>query len=238
MATKLTKYIQSCQFKQLKLVPAEHSCVSPAGVKEIAEAVEQRQGEPRGQKTVQGAGRLFHPDGPQHQIPEQLFAVEPTLGDRGVYIHSEGLVPPGTKGTVVGVYSAPTATQLELLLDSCYFGGSDLCGRTPSMRGLLIPSSHFLRLPQQALQKAVEPIAPSNKISAKAQVKPQGDKPNGGKARIVVAKRSSADGGRATVQTESPAISYYPSVQGASRTNVLADWDGTFKQLFQLEGRR
>jgi len=204
-ARRLCKYCKSSPFKQLKLVPENYLCLTPDGVREVSEATQRflqakRENDP-GVLLHGGSTTFFQPDGPRSQLPKQLFSRDAKIGDRGVYIQPEGVVPVGVTATVVGVYASSDGqktSQLELLLDTCFFAGSDLCGRTPPMRGLLVPSTAFLLMPvQPRSQKRGETAATASQAKTKKSGGPSTNKIGASQQLMQLLKGSDAEASNA-----------------------------------------
>ena len=72
----------------------------------------------------------------QHTLKSPLI-VDPFLGQRGIYVKENGLVPIGTWGTVIGVYGS-SDVRIDILLDEENMNASSLSGVCSEMRGLRI----------------------------------------------------------------------------------------------------
>ncbi|KAL1920326.1 uncharacterized protein VTP21DRAFT_1472 [Calcarisporiella thermophila] len=75
------------------------------------------------------------------RLRDQYFA----LGDRVISVIDSGVVPIATKGTVVGV----EGSQLEIVFDDSFMGGTTLGGRCSMYRGMGVPAYTVLNLTQQ-----------------------------------------------------------------------------------------
>merc|ERR1712070_660956 len=98
---------------------------------------------------IKGHKRVYKAEDSGSRPPAEFFpstGEDLMVGQRVVHIKPNGLVPCGTKGTVVGIYGTGHAQQLELLLDEDSFGANDLHGRTNAMRGLRGNTSAFMPL--------------------------------------------------------------------------------------------
>ena len=79
--------------------------------------------------------------------PQTLLssATDPMLGQRGIYVKQNGLVPVGSWGTVIGIYgkNESSSRRIDLLLDEDNMNGSSLNGICSEMRGLRIPPADW-----------------------------------------------------------------------------------------------
>eukprot|EP00927_Polykrikos_kofoidii_P043417 TRINITY_DN37484_c0_g1_i1.p1 TRINITY_DN37484_c0_g1~~TRINITY_DN37484_c0_g1_i1.p1 ORF type:complete len:1406 (+),score=268.89 TRINITY_DN37484_c0_g1_i1:312-4220(+) len=167
-ARRLIKYCNSCDFKKLRLTPVQYMALAPKAIAEVCEALNaaKAKAESRQQRVdVLSYKCLFRPEEPgsTQRISAIRNKLEQTnregtnmpegvdfrIGQRGVVIRSNMLVPWGTRCTIVGVYASVTMgnPKLEVILDDGSFGGNNLQGRGPAMRGLLLPSQAVMPLP-------------------------------------------------------------------------------------------
>jgi len=158
---QLVKYCNSCSFKKLRLAPPHYMALSPSGIEEIQKAVDRHNQElasrPVQHEHVRGYKRLYKAEDAGSRPPSELLSDEIAIGHRGIFIKANGLVPCGSKSTVIGVYGSGQSAELELLLDEDHFGGTDLCGRTTQMRGLQVPISSFMPLQRRTPGSPVAP---------------------------------------------------------------------------------
>lgn len=153
-ARKVVKYCNSQPFKKLRLAPGLWMAVTSQTVAEITaivdEATSRLHGRPKKVESVFGYKSLYKAEDAGSRPPQELYEGFVNVGQRGIYVKPNGLIPCGAKGTVIGVYTSGPHAQaqqdLEILLDEESFGATDLNGRTPPMRGIQIPNSSFLPL--------------------------------------------------------------------------------------------
>eukprot|EP00871_Galdieria_phlegrea_P005290 jgi/Galph1/5762/GphlegSOOS_G4322.1 len=81
-----------------------------------------------------------------------------TLTDRVVNISASGPVPFGLQGTVVGIHG----TELEVVFDETFPGGTDLHHRCPAYRGKTLHRNTVLKLNNQQMISSEEPRKRNN----------------------------------------------------------------------------
>jgi len=173
-AKKLVKYVNGCAFKKLRLAPGSYMALEPGAISEVARAVDRSAEEAdlicrsggSSVSVVRGHGRLFRAEDAGSRPSADLLARpgEVSVGERGVYVKAFGVVPVGSRATVIGVYGTGASQEFEILLDEDNFSASDCQGRTPAMRGLLVAQSAFMPLNATAAATAK---------SSRAQPQPQ-----------------------------------------------------------------
>lgn len=180
-ARKLVKYCNGSPFKQLPLVPPEHAALPPSAVASVLEAVSAAQGEAAASKppvgVVQGRRHLHHASHRGCRPPAELLARagDLELGQRGAIAKPHGLVPFGSLGTVVAIYGHGSEQTLEVVTDVDTFGGADLQGRCPAMRGVRVSVEDFMPLmprPGQGQAGADSGAASKPQRSAKSSIQP------------------------------------------------------------------
>lgn len=151
---KLIKYLTSCSFKKIRLAPGKYEALQPESIGKVYQVVERLYTKMDVSKAqfvrIRGQERLYRAEGHPTQPPARLVpkkAEDVSVGQRGIYIKTGGLVPCGSKGTIIGIYSSASGCELEILLDCDSFSASDLCGRAPPLRGVQIPLEAFMPVP-------------------------------------------------------------------------------------------
>jgi hypothetical protein len=176
-AKKLVKYCINCAFKKLQLVTPPYMSLGNEAITEIVDTVSKRDGHsPGAARYVAGAQKLRGITTSSYSSPPSHLLFRPgdaiTVGLRGVYVKPSGLVPCGTRCTVVGVYSCvtwdsqPAESTLEVVLDHDSFGAGDLQGRAPAMRGLQIMASAFMPVPPRVGEIKAERQPPDPALAA------------------------------------------------------------------------
>lgn len=159
---QLLKYCNGCEWKKLRLAPAEYMAMTVDSVSKVAEMVEKISGLQQA-ITVTGSSSFFQAEDPSMKPPPDPRKEDLAIGQRGFYIKVEGAVPCGKQGTIIGVYGSDSQQQLEVLLDEECFGATDLQGRCPPLRGIQVPPSQFrafaCKVAVSAKNEAVERIA-------------------------------------------------------------------------------
>ena len=75
-------------------------------------------------------------------LPNNLNSNPPSIGARVFYIYDSGIVPMGTKGTIVRIMS--NRKYIEVVFDITFSGGTQLGGRISTNRGAIIDVSKVL----------------------------------------------------------------------------------------------
>jgi len=233
----VVKYVNSCPFKKLRLAPGDYYALDLESIQLLEGVVNKTgAGAASGQKSehiVRGVDTL-HRVGGDAPPPPALMPKRPAdlvLGQRGMYMRAGGQVPCGTWGTVVGIYGlgAVASCTIEFLLDEDSFSGSELNGRTPPMRGLLIRLGDFLpanasagksknknqaAAAAAAAEQTADQQAPDRSAAASSKETKKGNKMS--QADAASAKTSPAQGGQEKEAKKSNKMKPQPEASSAA----------------------
>lgn len=160
---KLVSYVNSAKWKNLNICPWNYEALSSSFIAMIAKFTEQITASlltgdvqvPASQSVALTTSSLNSSlkNGPEIE-----------LGQRGITIKANGLVPVGTWGTVVGFYGSDL---VDILLDNESMNASSLNGVCPEMRGIRIKRDDW-RAPKSATEnpKNADLNSAKNKILA------------------------------------------------------------------------
>ena len=127
---KLVSYVNASRFKTLSLCPFTYAALNAEFVSLVDAFV------------TQSAALVNSSDADAGS--KSPAAVE--LGDRGIYTKTNGHVPVGTWGTVIGVYgNTESSFRIDVLLDKESLSASSLSGTCPEMRGIRIIKKDWQR---------------------------------------------------------------------------------------------
>eukprot|EP00929_Paragymnodinium_shiwhaense_P028631 TRINITY_DN16564_c0_g2_i1.p1 TRINITY_DN16564_c0_g2~~TRINITY_DN16564_c0_g2_i1.p1 ORF type:complete len:1330 (-),score=275.70 TRINITY_DN16564_c0_g2_i1:306-4229(-) len=169
-ARQLVKYVNKCPFKRMPLVPCEYMSLIPDTISELVSAVETATRKVQGgTQVVSGEANLFRPEAACCRPPSEFMlrshdSLE--LGERCVYMKVEGVVPCGSKCTVVAVYRSGEKQSVDVVLDEDSFSATDLHGRTPSSRGVHVEAKLLMPL-RQRYRDAGKATAPGKGAAGK-----------------------------------------------------------------------
>mmetsp|Transcript_47760 Transcript_47760/g.103964 ORF Transcript_47760/g.103964 Transcript_47760/m.103964 type:complete len:1448 (+) Transcript_47760:48-4391(+) len=242
-ANKLVKYCNASPFKKLRLVPMPYMALTThsidAVVKAVEEALEIAESRTAQTERISGSEKLFRAIDSGSRPPADLMSSPlgyVPIGQRGIYVKAQGQVAFGSKGTVVAVYGKAPEQLLEVLLDDDSFGGSDLHGRCPPMRGLTTPATWFMPLSKgsrrgEGAERAQTPV-PEDLPTAPRESRPSKAKSSRTKISSPVEslpvpptttlgairpEQTRVDGDHAAASHESPISAPPPTALGESR---------------------
>jgi hypothetical protein len=163
LLSKLVSYVNGEPFKQLSICDFRYESVLPEFVPLMGQFVV-KFSEVATDDHIRNDNDSTdpHPNAPStksHQI---------TPGSRGIYTRMDGLVAPGSWGTVIGVFG----TSVDVMLDIPSLNASSLNGACPESRGIRIPHSDWFVAPEMSKIAPPTPelMAVRNKVIAELVV--------------------------------------------------------------------
>ena len=162
---KLVGYVNSSKWKNMSICPWNYESLGGSFVAVITDFLDQlRQHLPVESLEVPEAN--VYPLCDNALFSAKKNGPEITIGQRGVYVKSNGLVPAGTRGTVIGFYGTD---MVDILLDDESMNASSLGGACPDMRGIRIKRSDWRapNRPSHPAKISAQLSQEKNKILAK-----------------------------------------------------------------------
>ena len=136
---QIVSYVNGQRWKTFSICSYEYQSLQPEFVKVISDFVD---------RFPQLVTETVVPETQVFPLSAQSIQTalrnELQIGQRGIYVKDNGIVPIGTWGTVVGIYGSVREMRVDILLDKESLNASSLNGVCPEMRGIRVTRQEFV----------------------------------------------------------------------------------------------